>query len=56
MKVRVKRQCDAEVGGQRKALFPDQFYELPDAEGARLVSMGTVETVRVTSRAKGKGE
>lgn len=43
MLVKVIRQCDAMVGGKRKALFPGQSYEIPDDQAKHLASEGKVE-------------
>lgn len=49
MRVRANRQCDARVGGQTKALFPDQFYDLPEDAVAGLISSGHVVEIRAES-------
>lgn len=43
MLVKVIKQCDAMVGGKRKALFPGQSYDIPDDQAKRLVTEGRVE-------------
>jgi len=64
MHVQVTRQCDAELGEERKALFPGQVYELPDDEAARLIGGGLVVEIgtalpgvpKARGRAKAKAE
>lgn len=45
MLVKVIKQCDATVGGRRKALFPGQTYNIPDDQAKALTSEGLVEAV-----------
>ena len=42
MLVRAMRQCDVQTGGQLRALFPGQFYDVPDGDLAALLRAGHV--------------
>lgn len=60
MEVHVISQCDAVLGGGRKALFPGQRYDLPDAEAEALIAtgkvraMGSVTDIRIVGKPQGK--
>jgi len=51
-------QCDAVLGGGRKALFPGQRYDLPDTEAQALIAtgkvIGSVADIRVVGKPQGK--
>lgn len=51
MLIVVDRQCDANVEGGRKALFPGQRYDLPEAEAERLIGTKHVRAVRSAGQA-----
>jgi hypothetical protein len=59
MRVEAIRQCDATIGGQRKALFPGQRYDLPEevvlqlSGHVRVISDGTA-SVKVVGRPRAK--
>jgi hypothetical protein len=44
MEIVVIRQCDAIIGGQRKALFPGQRYDLAEDLARELVAAGLVQS------------
>lgn len=60
MRVEAICQCDALIGGQRKALFPGQRYELPEEALKGLVMDQHIRVIvgipeaRVTSRPRAR--
>lgn len=66
MRVRAVRQCDIQAGGQTKALFPGQSYDLPQDAVSALIGRGHVVQIesesslpsvtRVRGRARAKVE
>lgn len=51
MRVVVAKQTDVRIEGRRKALFPGQAYDLPDAIARELVASGAALAERKAEQA-----
>lgn len=68
MRVQAIQQCDALVGGRKRAMFPGQFYDVPDSDAEQLVTAGLAlvvdqvsgsslsPVIHVRTRARGRGD